>query len=205
GYEIARQRMSTKRLEIRLGGLYLSRMVSHAMGSSEFIAEDEFKEILKIKSKYAEEELFSLFELTQSYIKSGSVNKLVHLTLVVPKNLGVACSSCTYISEEHFSEFRKKYPNEELPTITFNVVPDDDKTYIIISWDVKYDRHSTWIREVFNSQPERILNDFVFYRSEDVCISPRLWNDSASLRELVKETEHVLGRTHSKTLDVLKI
>ncbi|WP_345856026.1 hypothetical protein [Shewanella algae] len=128
-----------------------------------------------------------------------------NLTLVVPKNLGVACSSCTYISEEHFSEFRQKYPNKELPTITFNVIPDDDQTYIIISWDIKYDKHSTWIRKEFNRAPEFILNDFVFYRSEDVCISPKLWNDSASLRELVKETGHILDRTNSKTLDVLKI
>lgn len=205
GYELLRQVMSSKRLSILLGSQYLVHSIESAFGHAKLISETTFKQALSLKANYCENELMPLLEITQEYIKKGKVDSLEHLTFVVEKNLNVACSSCTYITEEHFSEFREVFPNEEVPTVTFNVMPDDNETIIVISWDSKYDIHSSWLRKEFKSNFEKLLNDFIFYRSEDICISPKLWENNARMQDVVKETGHILNRKHEKTLDLLKI
>ncbi|WP_345856027.1 hypothetical protein [Shewanella algae] len=60
GYEIVKQRISTKRLEIRLRRLYLSSMISKAMGNSESITEADIKETLE-KNLSTVRKSYSLF------------------------------------------------------------------------------------------------------------------------------------------------
>jgi len=205
GYELVRQIIDSKRRATILGNQYLSHSISAALGLNTFESEADFKKTLHLKASYCEDELFPLLQLTQSYIEANKIGSLQHLTRSINKNLGVACSSCTYISREHFSEFRNTFPNEDLPTVTFNVVPKTNETDIIISWDEKYNKHSIWLRKEFERNFEQLLNDFIFYRSEDICIAPSVWEDNKDIQSIVKETGHIFDPNYTKNLGVLKI
>ncbi|WP_323970833.1 hypothetical protein [Aeromonas hydrophila] len=150
-------------------------------------------------------ELTPLMNDLLSIIRNNDFDNLKTIWKVIPKNLGVSCSSCISLYNglpDHFYLNRGE-DDDNYPTFTFDVLPSESKTVIVCTWLKKFDKYSDWLIESFSNEKEfeRVFNRFVFFDSEDICISPDLWDKEPRIEETVIKVEHAINRSLIKSIE----
>ena len=105
---------------------------------------------------------------------------------VLDKNIGVSLTSCisplddisfpTYM-ESCYDRSSDEYTRSR-PSFSLTILPAGDKTHVIICWN-KADEITVrpWVERMHSSKGmEKLLNECIFCKSEDFCMSPRLWD-----------------------------
>ncbi|WP_063704706.1 hypothetical protein [Pseudoalteromonas gelatinilytica] len=174
GYELARQRESKIRHEKLQFGKLRHDYLAYSI----------------------EKELTPLMKSLMSVIEKQSYDEIETIWHVVPRNLGVSCSSCISLYDGIAEDFYMQSNNGELPTFTFDVIPSKLETIIVITWLKKFDYYSKWLKDAKDnlSDFERLINRFIFFDSEDICIDPALFKGSKKIQDVVEQVSHVIDR-----------
>lgn len=182
-YELSRQREMLDKSELR--GIFTEREI--------------------YLSYSINKELTPLMNDLLSIINNNDFDNLKTLWKVIPKNLGVSCSSCISLYNDLPDKFymRRGKGDDNYPTFTFDVLPSENETIIICTWLKKFDHYSDWLIKSFSNEKEfeRIFNRFVFFDSEDICISPDLWDKEPRIKETVIKVEHAIDKRLIKSLE----
>ena len=105
----------------------------------------------------------------------------------VNHNLGISTSCCyTPVFGMPKRSDGSFYKREYQQLLTFNVIPENNSTNIIMSWFSEHNNIANWINgEVStNTGLQSFLNTMAFAESEDTCFSPALWESfSHEMRE----------------------
>ena len=88
------------------------------------------------------------------------------------------------------------------PIVSFNVVPESDRTHVVLIWDKQFLPYVNDIRASASSYDkdvvEQFFNEVLLNRSEDFTMSPDLWEGlSGSERNTVRKLiipEHMRGK-----------
>lgn len=186
------------------------RTVSHELSRQrEMLDKHELMGIFTKREAYLNhsihKELTPLMNDLLSIIRNNDFDNLKTIWKVIPKNLGVSCSSCISLYNglpDHFYLNRGE-DDDNYPTFTFDVLPSESKTVIVCTWLKKFDKYSDWLIESFSNEKEfeRVFNSFVFFDSEDICISPDLWDKEPRIEETVIKVEHAINRSLIKSIE----
>ncbi|MEZ9426621.1 hypothetical protein AB4186_25175 [Vibrio lentus] len=111
--------------------------------------------------------------------------------VVIPKKINA--SSCTVFSP--MRDFQERIYHQAIasPQIlsSFNLVPMQDETHVIVSWLTQHTDKNDWIESVMDTQLEQFINYVAICESEDICIGPELWESvDIFTRERVYEAMH---------------
>lgn len=105
---------------------------------------------------------------------------------VLDKNIGVSLTSCINpLDDISFPVYMESYYDRSCdeythsrPSFSLTILPVGDKTHVILCWN-KTDEMtvSPWVERMSSSKDmEKLLNECIFCKSEDFCMSPRLWD-----------------------------
>lgn len=126
---------------------------------------------------------------------SAVAERLEFVWRVIPRNIGISCASGIPPLEDEagdalvgelidYSTMTMKAPR---PIVSFNVVPENDRTHVVLIWDKQFLPYVNDIRaEVSASDPEvftRFFHDALLNRSEDFTMSPNLWEELPKSRQ----------------------
>ncbi len=159
-----------------------------------FLPEEAMKNF-KLQSlgqqKFIKHDLPYYIDKAYSAYNSPELNLLKTKWVVIPKTLKASC--CTVFSPIRNFEERIHDQATSTPQImsTFNLVPTDGNTHVIVSWIAEHSEENRWIVEAMEHQLEKFINYIAICESEDICIGPELW-DSVDIftRERVYEAMH---------------
>ncbi|MNH07044.1 hypothetical protein D3C79_664240 [compost metagenome] len=137
-----------------------------------------------------------LIDKAFNMISSDDYSLLSSRYIRVQGNLNVSCSSVLNLHLDDYIAYRKDNPNSPLPGFTFNILPGNEYSYIVLSWLAEFDCHAQWLLEGVSEKEslEVLLNRFAFCDSEDACVNPSLWRSLSSVDEIIKNMHHVSQR-----------
>ena len=138
---------------------------------------------------------------------------------VIPQNIGLSCvSGIPPLNDDEgdrlvgdLINYDTKTMKAPRPIVAFNIIPERDRTHIVLVWDKQFSAYVKKIeKNMSSSSPsefERFINEIVLNRSEDFTMSPSLWNslsydEKTVVRQLI-QPEHM--REEMKTPRVIKI
>jgi len=116
------------------------------------------------------------------------------------KNIGIS-SSCIFTPHVNAHELYENYmcKGKPQPLLSFNVIPEQQKSHIVISWFKEHAELTSWIKDRIcsNDSIEEFVNYGAFAESEDTCISPVVWESLSDEKKLsIKESmRHELWRS----------
>lgn len=95
----------------------------------------------------------------------------------IPVNLMVSLSCCMSPLMGRHIEYMEKNPDNIQPMVSFSVVPNISSTHVVVSWLREHSDLSSWMGSMLcnSDELEDFINQCIFGESEDVCISPFLW------------------------------
>lgn len=102
-------------------------------------------------------------------------------------------SSCTVFSPIlDFEErtYDRAYGNPQA-IFSFNLVPLNGETHVIVSWLKEHDQYSSWLRSEIHDDPELFINRMAICESEDICLNPDYWENIAP--EMKMEIYHAMS------------
>jgi len=148
-----------------------------------------------------------LIERSLGFMNEGDYSDLKTKWVKLPYNIGVSCSSTINLHLDDYLKYTIDNPGEPLPSFTFNLIPTEDSTHIIVSWLKEHDEFATWLSDVFDSKEmlEIYLNRFCFCDSEDACISPKLFEKIENPDEIIENMHHVFQRGTLKLENIPKV
>lgn len=151
-----------------------------------------------------EKELIPLMQSLLSFIEEDKYDDIETIWHVIPRNLKVSCSSCISLYNGTAEQFYQKKNGEIFPIFTFDVIPSKSETMIVITWLKQFDKYSTWLKKSMNDpeQLEKLINRFIFFDSEDICINPAIWKDNKDIQQAVTQMSHVMNPSEIKTMDI---
>lgn len=136
----------------------------------------------------------------QPSFDSDAAERFEFIWRVIPRNIGISCASgIPPIDDEvgdklvgeliDYSTGMMKAPR---PIISFNVVPENDRTHVVLIWDKQFLPYVNDVRASASSLDKDVIelffNDALLNRSEDFTISPDLWEGlSDSERNTIRE------------------
>ena len=100
----------------------------------------------------------------------------------IEKKLPIS-TACTFSPLMQFqTRYMEENPSENPPFVSFNIVPNEKTTHVVVSWLPEHDEYSQWLDDALNDKMELelLINQFPFGESEDTCISPSLWEQVSS-------------------------
>lgn len=107
--------------------------------------------------------------------KSYSDN-VIFRSFELHRNLGVSCTTCFSPLREKHSEWMAEHIESPQPFITLSIVPSQNRTLVSFCWFTEFDELCSDFKNLVNDEKFiSILNMYAFTESEDVCISPSLW------------------------------
>ena len=99
---------------------------------------------------------------------------------IFPKNIMVSSSCCfSPLGDVHVDyKIKHREEREPGPLITFNLIPEENQTHIVVSWHQKDSKYTAWVRESMSNRArlELFINQCVIAESEDTCFNPDLWD-----------------------------
>jgi hypothetical protein len=99
---------------------------------------------------------------------------------VVERNVGASCS-CVFspLLNQHQNYMRSNIDRPQ-PIMSFNLVPENSRTHIIVSWLQEHTELTAWVFQYFrsNDRLEEFVNMAAFGESEDTCLNPYLWESA---------------------------
>ena len=138
----------------------------------------------------------------------GFANNLKYVWRIINRNLGVACAS--RIQSDAVKQHAMIYEPSVRPFATFSLIPECDKTHVILIWDSCFDDQMQDFKHkmISNiaSDLSRTLNEFTFVKGTDYCISPTLWQSvSENERSIVLETlrNNVMRKCNSSIPNII--
>lgn len=129
-------------------------------------------------------------------IKEESYSNLSSQYFVINKNVNAACASVLNLHLDNYIDFAMANPGKPIPSFSLSLLPEQNKTNFILSWLKEYDEHAFWITNAFKSEKtiELILNRLCFCDSEDVVLSPDLWDSIIDKDKFMHNMGHVAVR-----------
>lgn len=128
--------------------------------------------------KFLERDAVFYFEKLWSALDENKFDILESEWITVDKNLGIS-SSCKFSPLLNMHDVYMKYinGNSAQPLLTFNVVPERDKTTIVLTWLKEHGELTAWVKDKTENLEgkEELINMGAFAESEDTCISPLIW------------------------------
>ncbi len=100
---------------------------------------------------------------------------------IIPKNVRASCSCCFSPLLDNHVDYKIKHIGEIGPGVTFNLIPGENHTHLIVSWHEKDSKHTPWIIESMDdeSRLELFINQCAIVESEDTCFNPDLWENTS--------------------------
>lgn len=136
----------------------------------------------------------------QPAFDSDATERLEFIWRVIPRNIGISCASGIPPLDDEagdalvgelidYSTGTMKAPR---PIVSFNVVPENDRTHVVLIWDKQFLPYVNDVRadasSVDTDVAARFFNDALLNRSEDFTMSPDLWEGlSKSKRDTIRE------------------
>ncbi|WP_299022614.1 hypothetical protein [uncultured Photobacterium sp.] len=81
---------------------------------------------------------------------------------------------------------------------SFNLVPTDDSTHIVISWLVEHESECAWLYELESNNEllEATVNEITLCDSEDICFKPSFWEsiDIFTKEDIISAFHHESAR-----------
>jgi hypothetical protein len=88
----------------------------------------------------------------------------------------IKASTCTVFSPiDNFNDRLMDQINGVQVLSTFNLVPTQSGTHIVVSWFKEHANYNKWVVQALESELERFINYVAICESEDTCIGPELW------------------------------
>ena len=131
---------------------------------------------------------------------SDAAERFEFIWRVIPRNIGISCASGIPPLDDEagdklagelidYSTGMMKAPR---PIISFNVVPENDRTHVVLIWDKQFLPYVNDVRASASSFDKDVIelffNDALLNRSEDFTMSPDLWEGlSDSVRNTIRE------------------
>lgn len=102
-------------------------------------------------------------------------NRVGFVWKVINKKLLV--SSCNVFSPIRNYDERMVDRLSQQPQVlfTFNLVPERERTHVIVAWLNEHEDYSDWIKNDIRSDLEKFINYIVVCQTEDLCVGPELW------------------------------
>lgn len=97
---------------------------------------------------------------------------------IIEGNIG-ASSACVFSPLlENYKDYISANYDLPQPALSFNLIPERDRTHIITSWWKEHDDLAKWAYKNVNNEKEleRYINLAAFAESEDTCVNPNLWD-----------------------------
>lgn len=117
---------------------------------------------------------------------------------VINKNIKISSSCCFSPLFDKFHTHRIDHWNEPQPVVSFNLIPMNERTYVILVWLKEFSDLMSWIKKYnsSNSELETLINHCAFAESEDTCINITLWDktDNKIKLEVLNAMRHYLFR-----------
>lgn len=148
---------------------------------------DNIREIYELQlkgiNKFIETDLPYYLDAAFSQYNDPSIDRIKTKWIVIDKN--VLASSCTAFSpiRDYKARCYNAYYGNPQVLFSFNLVPANGKTHVVVSWLTEHDSYSDWIMESMKQELESFINYVAICESEDICIGPRLWNDTDKLTQ----------------------
>ena len=136
----------------------------------------------------------------QPSFDSDAAERFEFIWRVIPRNIGISCASGIPPLDDEagdklvgelidYSTGMMKAPR---PIISFNVVPENDRTHVVLIWDKQFLPYVNDVRASASSFDKDVIelffNDALLNRSEDFTMSPDLWEGlSDSVRNTIRE------------------
>lgn len=132
----------------------------------------------------------------QNMIESKNYSELVTRFFIFDKNVKVACSTVINLHLDNYGEFVINNPRTAIPSFTLNLLPDGNKTFLIVSWLKEHNEYASWLSDTFESKKalEFLINRLCFCDSEDSVMSPSLWETVMDKQGFVDNMQHVAQR-----------
>jgi len=116
-----------------------------------------------------------------------AAERLEFVWRVIPRNIGISCASGIPPLDDEAGDrlageqidYSMRTMKSPRPIVSFNVVPEDDRTHVVLIWDKQFLPYVNDVRADASSVDrdvlERFFNDALLNRSEDFTMSPDLW------------------------------
>ena len=131
---------------------------------------------------------------------SDAAERLEFVWRVIPRNIGISCASGIPPLEDEAGDrlvgelidYSTRTMKGPRPIVSFNVVPEVDRTHVVLIWDKQFLPYINDVRVEISASDktvvERFFNDALLNRSEDFTVSPDLWEGlSESERNAIRE------------------
>lgn len=131
---------------------------------------------------------------------SDAAERLEFVWRVIPRNIGISCASGIPPLEDEAGDrlvgelidYSTRTMKGPRPIVSFNVVPEVDRTHVVLIWDKQFLPYVNDVRVEISASDktvvERFFNDALLNRSEDFTVSPDLWEGlSESERNAIRE------------------
>jgi len=164
-YETARNKRELLRYE------YVFEQVGNVLIKRQYLGMSQQMLFNKVRYSISRNKLNKI----ESLLNEGNSHSVKHCHIKLPRNIGVSCSSLINMNLGNASPFAEVDVNYGVPTFSFNVLPKVNKTHIILSWLSEDDEYMAEVIQYCKLDMELILNRLIFCESEDICISPELW------------------------------
>ncbi|WP_318432422.1 hypothetical protein [Photobacterium leiognathi] len=143
------------------------------------------------RNKFIENDL--PFYLDRAYSVYNSPDSGIIKTKWVVIDKIIKASSCTVFSPMRDTNERFHHQAMACPQVmsTFNLIPTDNETHVVVSWLAEHHNDNEWIDRVMETELEKFINYVAICESEDICLGPDLW-DSIDIftRERIHEAIH---------------
>lgn len=180
-------------------------LIERIEASSTYFNTSNLEKKLEIDKYYLDKNL--LRDMNEVYkLGENSSKNLQFKAHIVNKNLGVSCSGMFNMHLDRYLEFIEQYPENSIPSFSFNAIPTQDKTYLIFVWQNKYDSYATGIKSYFedNKNFNILINKLIFTESEDICVRPSLWESIPPFTrdQIIQLMHHPTSRGVTKHSDI---
>lgn len=125
--------------------------------------------------------LFDIYE-------SKDWSRIQYNSFEIDKNIGVSSTTCFSPFREKHSEWMSKNLDKPQPFVSFNVIPENDRTSISFVWLSEIEQFCEEFSNINFKQVNisNIINTYILCESEDICVRPTLWESlSTADRELI--------------------
>ncbi|EJL6615656.1 TPA: hypothetical protein ACGUON_000773 [Vibrio vulnificus] len=167
------------------------KILENCEGMLSEVALNNFKQQNLGREKFIKLDLPFYLENAYKAYDSPDLGILKTKWIVIPKK--IKASSCTVFSP--LLDFQERVYHQAIasPQIlsSFNLVPLQDETHVIVSWLAQHAEENEWIESAMDAQLEKFINYVAICESEDICIGPELWESvDIFTRERVYEAMH---------------
>ncbi len=131
---------------------------------------DGIKQYLEIDAPVYLANLFEAYD-TKNY------SIISYNSFTIPKNVGVSSTTMFSPLRENHYEFMAINAKSVQPTVSFNLVPDSQKTQVSFIWFSEHNSLCEEVAKISSSNKDilKTINMYAFTESEDTCIRPSIW------------------------------